>query len=183
MEEQIRLRELGAEDEERIFQIISQEKVIQYTLFPLMDRDQTKKFLKSSIDEQAKETRKYVNLAIALNETDMLVGLCGLVLNPALEDAEVWYLLDPLYWNKGIATEAVECALRKGFNDFHAHRIWATCLPDNPASSRVLDKIGFRKEGFLKEHLKIRGDWKDCYLYAILNHEWHARTQGTRQSP
>jgi len=175
MAEGIHLRELVEKDEERLFQILSQEKVIRYTLFPFMDRDQVKTFLKATIDERTKETRKYVTMAITLNESNTLNGLCGLVLNPAHEDAEVWYLLDPEHWNKGIATKAVAKALQKGFTDYHAHRIWATCLPENPPSARVLEKAGFRKEGYLKEHLKIRGAWKDCYLYVILDREWRGR--------
>ena len=175
MAEQIHLRELLSQDEDNIYHILSQQKVIQYTLFPLMSRNQSKEFLKSSLEEQTKENRKYVNLAIAFKDTEVLIGLCGLVLNPSNEDAEVWYLVDPLYWNKGITTKAVERALHKGFNGCHVHRIWATCLPENPASAKVLEKAGFRKEGYLKEHLKIRGEWKDCYLYALLDHEWRAR--------
>ena len=179
MTEKTHLRELGPEDEERIAHILSQEKVIQHTLFPLMDRDQTKTFLRSNLDEQVKETRKYITMAVTGDDSNTLIGLCGLVLNPAHEDAEVWYLLDPVYWNRGIATKAVARALQKGFAEYDAHRMWATCLPENPPSARVLEKAGFRKEGYLKEHLKIRGEWKDCCLYAILDHEWRKRNKIT----
>jgi RimJ/RimL family protein N-acetyltransferase len=52
------------------------------------------------------------------------------------------------------------------------HRIWATCLPENPASACVLEKAGMRKEGFLVKNLKIQGEWKSSFLYAILAEEW-----------
>jgi RimJ/RimL family protein N-acetyltransferase len=55
------------------------------------------------------------------------------------------------------------------------HRIWATCLPENPASARVLEKAGMRKEGFLVKNLKIHGEWKSSSLYAILAEEWPAQ--------
>ena len=43
------------------------------------------------------------------------------------------------------------------------HRIWATCLPENPASARVMEKVGMRKEGFLLKNLKIHGVWKSSF--------------------
>ncbi len=52
------------------------------------------------------------------------------------------------------------------------HRIWATCLPENPASARVMEKVGMRKEGFLLKNLKIHGVWKSSFLYAMLAEEW-----------
>ena len=48
-------------------------------------------------------------------------------------------------------------------------------MPENPASGRVLEKVGMRKEGFLKSHLKIHGEWKDCFLYAMLREEWESK--------
>jgi len=47
---------------------------------------------------------------------------------------------------------------RIGFSEMSLHRIWATCLPENPASARVLEKAGMRKEGFLVKNLKIHGE-------------------------
>ena len=57
------------------------------------------------------------------------------------------------------------------------HRIWATCLPENPASARVLERAGMRKEGFLVKNLKIHGEWKSSFLYAILAEEWSESAQ------
>ena len=51
-------------------------------------------------------------------------------------------------------------------------RIFATCLPENPASSRVLERIGMRKEGYELKNLRIHGVWHDSVLYAILCDEW-----------
>jgi len=177
LKEAVSLRELNLGDEKRIFQILSQRIVVQYTLFPQFTRDQAKDYLKSCMDDQTKDERKFLNLAIGLSESNLLIGLCGLVLNHANQDAEVWYLLDPLFWHKGFAPGALKLILDRGFNNYHLHRIWATCLPENPASARVLEKLGFRKEGFLKKYLKIHGVWKDCFLYAILYREWQTRKQ------
>jgi ribosomal-protein-alanine N-acetyltransferase len=78
-------------------------------------------------------------------------------------------LNDPL---PGIATEAAQELLRLGFKEVSLDPIWATCLPENPASERVLRKVGMRKEGFLLQNLKIHGVWTSSFLYALLADEW-----------
>ena len=88
------------------------------------------------------------------------------------KEGEIWYLVEPESWGKGIATESVNHLLDFGFGELGLHRIWATCLPENPASARVMEKVGMRKEGFLLKNLKIHGVWKSGFLYAMLAEEW-----------
>jgi hypothetical protein len=90
------------------------------------------------------------------------------------KEGEIWYLVEPDSWGKGIATESVNHLLDFGFGELGLHRIWATCLPENPASARVMEKVGKRKEGFL---LKIHGVWKSSLLYAMLAEEWRHAPQ------
>jgi RimJ/RimL family protein N-acetyltransferase len=56
--------------------------------------------------------------------------------------------------------------------------MFATCLPENPASARVLEKVGMRKECFQPKNLKIHGVWHDCVLYALLREEWEPMVDG-----
>ena len=58
------------------------------------------------------------------------------------KEGEIWYLVEPESWGKGIATESVNHLLNFGFGELGLHRIWATCLPENPASARVMEKVG-----------------------------------------
>jgi len=95
-----------------------------------------------------------------------------LVILRGAEEGEIWYLVEPESWGKGIATEAAKQLLDYGFGELGLHRIWATCLPENPASAQVLEKVGMRREGFLVKNLKIQGVWKSSFLYAMLAEEW-----------
>jgi RimJ/RimL family protein N-acetyltransferase len=52
------------------------------------------------------------------------------------------------------------------------HRIWATYDVDNHASARVLEKLGMRREGHLRQSTRRKGEWRDSYLYAVLQPEW-----------
>jgi len=80
-----------------------------------------------------------------------------LVVLRGAEDGETWYLVGPEYWGRGIAIEAVKQLLGFGFGELRLHRIWATCLPENPGSARVLERVGVRRDGFLVKNLKIHG--------------------------
>jgi RimJ/RimL family protein N-acetyltransferase len=68
----------------------------------------------------------------------------------------------------GPNTEAARAVLEFGFADLGVRRIWATCRPENVGSCRVLEKIGMIREGHLREHVLIRGEWRDSLLYASL---------------
>ena len=59
-----------------------------------------------------------------------------------------------------------------GFGTLELHRIFATCDVRNVASARVLEKVGMRREGHLREDSCMRGQWRDSYVYGILEHEW-----------
>ena len=59
-----------------------------------------------------------------------------------------------------------------GFGELKLHRLWATCLADNTASARVLEKLGMQLEGRLRENEWFKGRWWDTLHYAILEQEW-----------
>jgi RimJ/RimL family protein N-acetyltransferase len=168
----IALRPLRSDDLDAVHALISNNDVVRYMLFPVCSRQESEKFVQDSINQSSSEPWRSIVRAIVGQPDGFLAGLCGLVVLQGAHDGEIWYLLGPASWGKGMATQAAKGLLALGFEELGLHRIWATCLPENPASARVLEKIGMRNEGFLVKHLKIHGEWKSCYLYAILDEEW-----------
>jgi [ribosomal protein S5]-alanine N-acetyltransferase len=81
----------------------------------------------------------------------------------------------PELWGKGVASEAAKLMINIGFTYFHLHRIQATCDPDNIASSRVLEKVGMKKEGVLRENIMIKSGWRDSAIYSVLEGEYNER--------
>jgi [ribosomal protein S5]-alanine N-acetyltransferase len=141
-------------------------------LFPLFTRERAHRFVaRLQQPPSAGESPQLVR-AITERASDVLIGLCGLVLRPEQEEGELWYLLDPGAWGRGLVTEAARALVEYGFRQLALHRIWASCLPENPASGRVLEKLGFRREGLLRQNLRIHGEWRDSHLYAVLASEW-----------
>lgn len=166
------LRSIRLSDEEAIFTLLSDERVVRHMLFPLFTRERAHAFVVRLQQAPAAGQPPQVVLGIAPRPGGDLMGLCGLVLKPELDEGEVWYLLRPEHWGRGIVTEAVRSLVDHGFGVLALHRIWASCLPENPASARVLEKLGFRREGLLRQNLRIHGQWRDSILYAVLAAEW-----------
>lgn len=116
-----------------------------------------------------------VRLAVRLRTDGRLIGGIGLRLNEAHKNAELGYWLGVPYWGKGYATEAAKEMLRHGFEDLGLHRIFASHFKHNPASGRVLTKLGMRYEGCQREHVFKWGQFLDSELYGMLRSEWEVR--------
>jgi len=168
----VRLRSLESGDIDAVHALISRMDVVRHMLFPLCSREESEKFLRDALLESPADPWRSIVRAISDSPRGDLVGLCGVVILRGAEEGEIWYLVEPESWGKGIATEAAKRLLDFGFGELGLHRLWATCLPENSASVRVLEKVGMRNEGFLIENLKIHGVWKSSFLYAMLAGEW-----------
>lgn len=124
--------------------------------------------------ELAKEPDK-LWLAIALRSDGRQVGGIGLRIDKQHQHAELGYWLGVPFWGRGYATEAATEILRYGFETLALHRIFASHFRQNPASGRILKKIGMKSEGCQREHLLKWDRFVDSELYGILRREWKAR--------
>ena len=91
----------------------------------------------------------------------------GNVTHGALRSAWIGYWVASTATGKGVATAALALGLDHCFGAVHLHRVEATVRPENAASRRVLEKVGFREEGLLRRYLDVDGAWRDHLLYAI----------------
>lgn len=104
----------------------------------------------------------------ALRRGEDLVGAMGLHVVPAHRRAEVGYWIARHAWGEGFATEALRAVIACGFDAFGLHRIDAQHYVENPASGRVMQKVGMRHEGRLRGVVFRDGVPRDNELYAIL---------------
>jgi len=107
--------------------------------------------------------------AIRLAKNEKLIGGIDLGIDRRFNKAELGYWLDEKYWNQGFATEAVKTVIRFGFEKLKLKRIFATHFDFNPASGKVMEKAGMKREGILKCHTLKNGEYQDHILYAIIN--------------
>jgi RimJ/RimL family protein N-acetyltransferase len=90
--------------------------------------------------------------------------------------AELGWSLRPEETGKGYATEAVEAALRLCFEELGLRRVTASCFAANTASSRLMERVGMRREAHtLRDALHPSGEWMDGCGYALLAEEWRHR--------
>lgn len=109
--------------------------------------------------------------AIVLKDTGQLIGAIGLVLNLPQELAELGYWIGKEYWGCGYCTEAGYAVLRYAFGELRLHRVHAHHFSHNPASGRVMQKLGMCHEGRLREHIKKWEQFFDVEAYGILRSE------------
>lgn len=85
------------------------------------------------------------------------------------QSASLGYWVGEAYARKGFMTSAVAALVPFVFEQLRLHRLEAACLPSNAASIRLLEKVGFAREGFARRYLRINGVWQDHFLYAMLS--------------
>jgi ribosomal-protein-alanine N-acetyltransferase len=102
----------------------------------------------------------------------------GGVMRGAFQNTYLGYWIDKDHQGRGLMTEAVVAAVDLALVGAGLHRVQAAVMPVNPASMRVLEKVGFRREGFAERYLCIAGKWEDHALFAVTREEWAARNRG-----
>jgi [ribosomal protein S5]-alanine N-acetyltransferase len=113
-----------------------------------------------------------VAFAITLRDTCELMGVISLGIRSQSESGEIGYWVGKPYWNLGYASEAAMALLDYGFNKLNLSRMYARHLSRNPASGRVMQKIGMQHEGHLRQHEKKWGVLEDVDYYGILRAEY-----------
>lgn len=103
-------------------------------------------------------------------EDDVLIGglSFGHVRRGVSQAATLGYWMGEPYAGKGYMTRAVRAACAYAFEKRGFHRIEAACLPNNEPSKRLLERVGFKQEGYARSYLNINGQWRDHLLYALL---------------
>jgi len=117
------------------------------------------------------------NFAVVLRASDELIGAIGLVIVPRFERAELGYWIGRPYWKNGYCTEAGQAVLQYGFSILKLNRIHASCLTCNPASGKVMQKMGMAHEGCARQHVKRWDKFEDLELYGLLKEQWITNTE------
>lgn len=127
-------------------------------------------YIEGSIEAMKKGER--YSFAIVRKADNQLIGSITLSPKPPHNSAEIGYWLGVPYWKKGYASEAGRRVIQFGFEEKNLNRIYATCFIDNPASARVLEKIGMKHEGRLRQHFHKWERFVDADYYGILRDEY-----------
>ncbi len=129
------------------------------------------------------EKGELVNFAITLRVDQALIGAIGLQLTQQHASAELGYWIGKPFWNRGYCTEAAQAVVRYGFDVLGLNRLHAAYFKRNPASGRVMQKLGMRYEGCMREHVKKWGVFEDRELYGLLSRDYLSQKENASSIP
>jgi len=125
---------------------------------------------------------KNVVFGITLKEGGQLIGGAGMrETDPEHSQAEMGFWIGVEFWGRGYATEAARAVIKYAFGVLKLNRVYAHHMVRNPASGRVLVKIGMQREGVLRQRVRKWGVFEDVVLLAILRDEWLAAGPVSRE--
>jgi len=118
------------------------------------------------------EAGENATFAIVSRNPKNLVGAMGLIIESKFDRAELGYWIGKPYWNRGYCTEAGHAVLKFSFSDLTLNRVYAHHFSRNPASGKVMKKLGMIREGRVRQHVKKGDRFEDLDLYGILKADW-----------
>jgi [ribosomal protein S5]-alanine N-acetyltransferase len=169
------LRPLAPSDDEALLALKSDPVVMRYGSTPPWSEPQVAiDYIQRDLEGMAAGT--HVQLAITRREDADLIGMCSFhLLDVQCRRAELGYSLVVSAWGRGYANEAVAALLDWGFGHLELNRVEADIDPRNAASARALERLGFTREGHLRERWIVAGEKSDSLIYGLLADEWKAR--------
>ncbi len=172
----LRLREFRLEDESDVHSYASDPEVTRFTNWGPNNHDETRAFLERCVSMQDHWPRESLPLAIEEKTGSKVIGGTGFdQIDRANSHAVFGYVLRRDSWGQGFASEASAVLLAFGFNTLSLHRVTALCDVRHQASFHVMEKLGMRREAHFRKDTLKAGEWRDTYLYALLEQEWFQR--------
>ena len=166
----LKLRPFRDDDAEAIASYSTTEDFLRFLPLPRQTRKSAEEFVSRIIAGGQPDSSNDWHFAMQVGDAPRLIGTIRVgVREPEHRQGDVGYAVHPGQWGRGYATEALGRILAFGFETLSLERIWATADIRNAASWRVMEKAGLQREGLMRHHRLIRGEWRDSVLYARIN--------------
>lgn len=174
------IRRFTAEDRRDLYEYLSDPEVVKFEPYePLSEEECRREAARRAADPDFWA----VCLSLGGGETEECGKLIGNLYFTRRQPAEwqtweIGYVFNAAYQGKGYAAESCRALLGHAFSNLHARRVVAMCDPRNTRSWRLLERLGMRREGHLREDGFFKRDkegdpmWHDTYEYALLEREW-----------
>ncbi|MDX6374522.1 MAG: [ribosomal protein S5]-alanine N-acetyltransferase [Nocardioidaceae bacterium] len=168
----LRLRPFASADAGALYALHSNAYVLRYwDAPPWSEPERAERFITAC--QQMAEDGTGARLAIDLASDASFLGWCSLTRwNADYRSAALGYCLGDAAWGHGYATEAAGSVLQWAFETLDLNRVQAETDTRNAASARVLEKLGFVREGTLREDCVVNGEVSDSWVYGLLRRQW-----------
>lgn len=172
------MRPLALDDAPRIFAIHSDPPTLEYWGHDVFkDIDQAEELVRGNMEWV--ESGQAVYWAVEDRTTGGLIGTATLFkFDDQNRHAEVGYILDRAYWGRGLMSEVLGTMIDHAFNALDLHRLEADTDPRNAPSNALLEKFGFRREGYFRERWWVHGQWLDSLMFGLLRSEYRPPQPG-----
>lgn len=172
------LRWISGADTDAFYAIYSHPEVMRYwSTPPLANREAAADLIKKIQEDW--QRRVILKWGIARRTDDQLIGSVTLFnLDFTHRRSEIGYALGRDSWGQGYMNEALTALLQHAFEVLDLHRIEADVDPRNAASVRTLERLGFQREGYLRERWQVNGEIQDAFFYGLLRQEWKSEAPG-----
>lgn len=166
------MRWASEDDVDAIYEVFSDPRVMRYwSSGPLADREAAAAMQRDIERNNLNDTQW--KWGLALRETNTLIGTVTLFnLSISNGRAEIGYAMGSRHWGKGYMNEALTALIVHAFDVMNFRRLEADVDPRNTASIRTLERLGFQREGFLRERWHVGGEIQDAFFYGLLKREW-----------
>jgi [ribosomal protein S5]-alanine N-acetyltransferase len=168
------LRPFVESDADAIYALQSNARVLRYwDSPPWTEYSRAAEFIAAcrKMEEDGSGTR----FAVETRSGNSFVGWCSIFQwNPVYRSLGIGYCFDEPVWGKGYATEAVRAVLHWAYESLDLNRVEAELDTRNAASARVLEKLGFEREGLRREDCIVSGEVSDSWIYGLLKRDWKA---------
>jgi RimJ/RimL family protein N-acetyltransferase len=166
------MRWTSEDDVDAIYAIYSDPQVMRYWSSGPLENREAASAMQRNI-EQGNLNNTVWKWGLALRDTNVLIGNVTLFnLSISNGRAEIGYAMGSAHWGKGYMNEALTALIVHAFDVMNFRRLEADVDPRNAASIRTLERLGFQREGFLRERWHVCGELQDAFFYGLLKREW-----------
>lgn len=178
----VRLRRFAQSDVPDLFGMFSDAQFMRYwSCPPYVSIAQAQELFDRK--DRGVSAGEFNEWAITLPENDRLIGHCTIFsINKGQRRAEVGYGIGRPYWGNGYAQDAMHLMLDFAFSSLGLHRLEADVDPRNVGSVNLLDRLGFVREGLLRERWHVNGEICDSAIYGLLAPDYAAATKAALDS-
>lgn len=169
----LRLRGFRRTDEEAFAGFATHEEFWRFLPGPALDRALVARFVAARVADAETPTMRDWIFCVEETAASRAIGMVRLgIASAEHRQGNIGFSFDHRIRGQGYASEAMRALLSFGFGELGLHRITALADVENDRSHAVLAKLGFRREGLLRQNFWVRGQWRDSDLFALLSAEW-----------
>ena len=168
----LKMQQVVQEDQDLFLSVYSNKDVLKY-ISELLPIEKIQKHFQSRLPLWNKNNQQWLCFAITLKETDEKIGIVELFPKwLPYQQAEIGYMLLPAFHRNGYGCESVSAVLDFAFNKCSFNKVSATVTEGNNSSYKLLERLGFKQEGIIRENYKIADVWYNDVLYGLLKSEY-----------